>query len=97
MTISYDPNKREATLLERGLDFARAAEVFDGNVFSWPDLRFDYGEQRIVTVGFLDDRMVIVVWTSRDDARQVISMRKANAREQAQFGERFKEDRRDGA
>src|SRR5277367_2516977 len=29
------------------------------------DDRFDYGEVRNVSAGFLDDRMVVVVWTVR--------------------------------
>ena len=94
MAITYDPNKREATLRARGMDFERAAEVLDGDVLGWPDERFDYGELRIVTIGFLDGRMVGIVWTPRGDDRHIISMRKANAREQAHLGERFANDRR---
>lgn len=30
MKIEFDPNKQNATLVERGLDFARALEVFEG-------------------------------------------------------------------
>jgi uncharacterized DUF497 family protein len=88
--ISYDPTKRNQTLRLRGLDFDDAVRVFDGMVIDIPDLRHDYGEQRIVTVGYLQDRMVIVVWTARDDdTRHIISMRKANEREQKLYGERL--------
>ncbi|HRD28713.1 MAG TPA: BrnT family toxin [Caulobacter sp.] len=91
--ITYDPAKREATLGARGLDFDHALLVFDGPTVDSLDERFDYGEIRRVTVGLLVGRMVIVVWTPRDDARHIISMRKANAREQRRFGHRFEEDR----
>jgi uncharacterized DUF497 family protein len=37
-------------------------------------------------VGFLDGRMVVVAWTPRGEARRIISMRKANEREQERFG-----------
>jgi uncharacterized DUF497 family protein len=37
--------------------------------------------------------MVVVVWMRRGEARHVISMRKANAREQARFGKRLEEGR----
>jgi uncharacterized protein len=90
--VAYDPAKRAATLKERSLDFEAAAEVFAGIVIDIPDVRFDYGEARVLTVGHLRGRMVVVVWTARGDARHVISMRKANAREQARFGKRFGED-----
>jgi hypothetical protein len=83
--ITYDPAKRAATLKDRGLDFDEAAEVFAGVVIDIPDQRFDYGEVRTMTVGHLRGRMVIVIWTARGDARHVISMRKANGREQARF------------
>ena len=86
MAISFDPAKRAATLAARGLDFADAGEVFAGELVEEVDARFDYGEERIITVGFLGGRMVVVVWTWRGDVRHVISMRKANEREQLRYG-----------
>ena len=88
MAITYDPAKRDATLRERGLDFKHAAKVFAGWTIDIPDLRREYGENRINTVGYLDDRMVIVCWTRRGRDRRIISMRKANEREQARYGKR---------
>ncbi len=85
MPITFDPAKRDWTLRERGLDFRVAEEVFASAQLSFEDDRFVYGETRMVTVGMLDARMVIVVWTARGEDRQVISMRKANAREQARY------------
>jgi uncharacterized DUF497 family protein len=49
------------------------------------DLRFAYGERRFITVGLLDERMVLVVWTPRGEARRIISMRNANEREQTRY------------
>ena len=92
MKITYDPVKRAVTLAERGLDFEEANEVFDGDTLDFPDDRKDYGELRLVTVGHLRGRMVIVAWTPRGTARHVISMRKANACEKARFGKRFEKD-----
>ena len=45
----------------------------------------------MVTVGHLEGRMVVVVWTPRGRARRVISMRKANDREQAHYRERLRQ------
>jgi len=90
--ITFDPAKRETTLRERGLDFADAAKVFAGVTIDIPDLRRDYGEVRTISVGHLNGRMVIVVWTPRGGARQVISMRKANDREKARYGQRHEEE-----
>lgn len=86
MEISYDPGKRERTLAERGLDFGDAAEVFAGTTIDFIDDRHEYGELRWLTFGELQGRMVVVVWTPRGDTRQIISMRKANGREQEKYG-----------
>jgi uncharacterized DUF497 family protein len=48
-----------------------------------------YGETRHITVGFLGDRMVVLAWTPRNGARRIISMRKANDREQKAYAPRF--------
>jgi uncharacterized DUF497 family protein len=85
MAITFDPAKRAATIHNRGLDFIDAEVVFAGDTLDFPDLRRDYGEIRMITVGYFRTRMVIVVWTPRGEARHVISMRKANDREQARF------------
>ena len=92
MKITFDPAKRLKTLADRGIDFADAAEVFKGPTLDSQDTRKDYGEPRIVSVGFLLGRMVIVVWTPRGDSRHIISMRKANEREQARFGQQLEKN-----
>lgn len=51
MQIEFDPDKRDKTLTERGLDFAHAGEVFAGVNVTAEDARFDYGEPRFTTVG----------------------------------------------
>ena len=68
-------------MAERGLDFARAGEVFEGVQLTRQDKREDYAEVRFVTAGWLDARLVVVVWTPRGEVRRIISMRKANERE----------------
>lgn len=89
MKIIFDPEKRQAALGQRGLDFTDASIVFAGPTITVQDIRRDYGEMRFQTIGFLVDRMVMVVWTPRDEARHVISMRKCNEREKAIYQKRF--------
>jgi uncharacterized DUF497 family protein len=87
--IEFDPTKRETTLEHRGLDMARAAEIFAGATLTIADDRKDYGEPRFITIGRLDGRMVVSVWTPRGAARRIISLRKANDREKALYGGRL--------
>ncbi len=81
MKVAFDAAKRVLTLQRRGLDMADAALVFAGPHRTVEDDRKDYGEIRLITVGFLQGRMVYVAWTPRGDTRRIISMRKANDRE----------------
>ncbi|MES2632262.1 MAG: BrnT family toxin [Pseudomonadota bacterium] len=83
MRVTYDPEKRERALQERGLDFEDAKFVFSGATLEVEDTRKDYGEARIICFGYLAGRMVVVGYTPRGAVRHVFSMRKANAREQA--------------
>ena len=85
MRITFDPAKRKATLVERGLDFADAARVFAGVTVEIEDTRKDYGETRIICYGLLEGRMVVVGYTPRGADRHIFSMRKANDREKARI------------
>ncbi|MBC7505480.1 MAG: BrnT family toxin [Sandarakinorhabdus sp.] len=85
MTLTWDEAKRQATLSERGLDFADASAVIDGIKFQFVDDRNDYGETRITTIGLLANRMVVVIWTRGGEDRHIISMRKANDREYKRY------------
>ncbi len=83
MNLEFNKAKRDRTLQERGLDFEHANEVFAGFHFTGQDNREIYDEHRFITVGYLDTRLVVLVWTPRGEARRIISMRKANDREKA--------------
>lgn len=89
MKLSYDPEKRARTLAERGLDFDDAVHVFAGPALTIEDDRRDYGEKRFQTMGLLNDRLVMIVWTQREDTLHLISMRKANDREKKKFESRM--------
>ncbi|TVV70330.1 BrnT family toxin [Sphingomonas solaris] len=89
MEISFDPAKREATLRERGLDFADAGLLFDDPSYTTTDDRFDYPEPRFLTFGMIGERIAMIAWTPTLDGVRVISMRKCNEREQARFTARM--------
>jgi len=77
------------TLQARRLDMKRADEIFAGPTLTVEDDRKDYEETRFITIGLLDERMVVMVWTQRGGARRIISLRKANEREKALYGARL--------
>ena len=87
--ITFDPVKRAETLRARRIDFLDAETVFAGVTYTIPDERFPYPEDRFFTVGLLSGRMVIMIWTPSEGGQRIISMRKANAREQARYSHRL--------
>ena len=89
MELEFDPAKRKATLLERGLDFADAPQIFNDAFATHLDSRRSYGEDRFVTTGMLGSRVAVLVWTWRGSARRIISMRYANEREITGFKRRL--------
>jgi uncharacterized DUF497 family protein len=89
MKITFDPAKRDATLAHRGLDFADAARVFEGDHATWISDQSDYGEVRQITAGWLDGRMVVFVWAQRGRDCHVISMRNCHAKEERKIRRRF--------
>ena len=89
MKIEFDPAKRHITLEHRGLDMAQAGEIFEDTTLTIADDRRDYGERRCITFGWLTGRMVVLVWTPRGAGRRIISLRKANDREQALYRHRL--------
>jgi uncharacterized protein len=85
MSITFDPDKRDATLAERGLDFADAVFVFAGVTVEIEDTRKNYGETRIICYDLMEGRMVVVGYTPRGADRHIFSMRRANDREKARI------------
>ena len=49
------------------------------------DTRFDYGEDRYVVTALLDGRLHVACFCIRDGAIRVISLRKANTREERAY------------
>lgn len=87
LNLTWDETKRQAALLDRGLDFADAGEAFAAIIHQFEDTRQNYGEKRMICVGFLRGRMTVVGYVQRGETRHIFSMRKANEREQKRFGQ----------
>ena len=88
MRFTFDPVKRASNLKKHGLDLADASQVIEsGQTVTFEDRRFDYGEERFVTLGPLGDTLVVIVTAEIDDHIRIISMRKADRHEQVIYRE----------
>jgi uncharacterized DUF497 family protein len=84
--FEWDETKRRSNLRKHGIDFVGVEELFEGVTVSILDDRADYGEERFVTFGLLDGR--VVAHTETNTAIRVISVRKATKDEESSY---FKE------
>lgn len=87
MIFEWDEQKRELNIAKHAIDFADCEQVLAGLTVTVRDDRFAYGEERSVTFGLLDGRVVAVAHTETTEIIRVISMRKATRHEQALFFE----------
>ena len=83
MRYTHDPKKRAANLKKHGYDFEDAPQVIEsGRTVTFEDRRFDYDEQRFITLGVLREDVVVITTAETDEEIRVISMRKAERNEQ---------------
>ena len=89
MNFEWDEAKRLANVHKHGFDFVDAVAVFDGDIVTIEDDRFEYAEQRFVTLGLLNGRVIVIVQTQREDVTRIISVRKATKNEERSYFEQI--------
>lgn len=83
MRYTSNPVKKTANLKKHGFNLDDAQIVIEnGQTVTFEDRRFDYGEIRYITLGMLNDVVVIITTTETEKTIHVISMRKADKNEQ---------------
>ena len=82
--ISYDPEKNELNIRERGLSFDRAVDFDFATAVFHTEMR--KGELRRNAVGYLDKRLHLLCYVPTSDGIRVISFRKTNQREVKLYG-----------
>ena len=87
MRYQWDRNKALTNLNKHGIDFADAVSVFsDELAITIFDDRFE--EERFITIGMdILSRILVVVYTLRDNEIRLISARKATRNERRQYEE----------
>jgi uncharacterized protein len=90
MTVrySFDAAKHAINLKKHGFDLSDAKQVIEsGQTVTFEDRRFDYSEERFVTLGPLHGVLVVIVTAETETHVCIISMRKANHHEKAIYRE----------
>ena len=92
MIIEWDKAKNRNNFAKHGLSFEDAEQVFSRPCVTFEDDRFDYGEQRFITLGLLPGRLVVIAPRTPRRGDGIISMRKGNRREQEIYKKRLGAD-----
>lgn len=92
MKYEWDEAKNRTNIAKHALSFEDAEQIFAGPCVTFEDDRFAYGEERLITLGLLAGRLVVIAHSLRDEATRIISMRKGNRREKKIYQERLGTD-----
>ncbi len=86
MEFEWDEKKRRRNINRHGFDFQDVTDIFDDpDALTILDDRFDYGETRFLTFGFLNDVLVSIVHTENDEIIRIISVRKGEKDEEIEY------------
>ena len=80
--ITFDETKRQLNLVKHGIDFIGCGEIFKHPTITREDMRGNYSETRLQTLGIFNGLLVFVVHTPRQNSDHIISIRKANKNEE---------------
>ncbi len=81
MQIEFDPEKDRANHAKHGVSLALAAGLDWEAALVWVDARFEYEELRMIALAPKTEILYYVAFVERDQARRIISLRRANRRE----------------
>lgn len=88
MKFEWDDTKNSANIDKHHIDFSDATEIFEHPVLTSIDTKEDYGEDRWIAIGQMQDRTIVVVYVEySDDIIRIISARKATKRERKYYEE----------
>ena len=83
--FEFDAVKNAANVRRHGISFERFAEMDFEKATSVEDLRQDYGERRFRVFVYIDRLLHAAVVTPRGEKTRVISLRRANRREERDY------------
>ena len=83
--IEFDQAKSASNKQSRGIGFERFVDMDLATAISLEDTRRDYGERRFRVLGSIEGRLHAAVITPRGETIRVISLRRANEREERAY------------
>ena len=98
MQFEWDNDKNRINQSRHGVSFEIAMQIFnDPNIMSWIDQRFDYREERWISLGSVHGLTILVVAHQvkegkNEETVRIISARRANRRQRDTYVQSDPED-----
>ena len=86
MDFEWDEAKDAANRAKHGVGFDFARELQWEDARPEKDVRAEYGEDRFIIYAYREARLYACVFTLRQERIRIISLRKANKREERDYG-----------
>lgn len=92
MEFEWDEAKNLTNIEKHGVSFEDACKIFEGFTLDVEDTRFDYGEDRTISIGMLQGVVLLtVVHTDRAGNLRIISARPAKRSERRRYDQALRQ------
>lgn len=82
MRCTFDPAKDASNTAKHGVSPALTGQFEWDSAVTWADMRRTCGEPRQCALGHIGQRLHFMAFVDREGQRRIISLRKANMREE---------------
>jgi uncharacterized DUF497 family protein len=91
MKFEWDETKNDLNIAKHGISFEQAKKIFHGFTIDTVDHRFEYGEERVISLGMINGiAVLVVIHTDREDRCRIILARQANRKERDRYDEEIR-------
>ncbi len=87
MKFEWDRAKGVLNHKKHRVSFEEAVAIWDGTCVEIENIAHSDGEFRSATVGMIDNKLYVAIWTRRGEKIRIISVRRARKNEEKAFFE----------
>ena len=87
MDVAYDPAKNRLNVRKHGVPLDLMADLDFQTALIDLDDRYDYGEERMIALGYIGDRLFVAVFVQTEAGIRAISLRRAEPKERRRYAQ----------
>jgi uncharacterized DUF497 family protein len=89
MKFEWDPAKNRTNQTKHGISFEKASQIWQGNYITVDGVAHAKNEERSASLGLINGRVCVAIWTRRNENVRIISVRRARKYEEQLYQEKF--------